>query len=107
MSTTISASALSPTYGDDSELMPYRALSRSAVISLVLAFISLLGYLFEPMLVVAAAGFVMGLVALQAIRRYPQEYTGRSVAVAGTVLSGFIFVTGVTYHTIVYFTEVP
>jgi hypothetical protein len=105
MSTTISA--MSPIHGEEAELMPYRALSRSAVVSLVLAIISLLGYLFEPMLVVAAAGLVMGLVALQAIRRYPQEYSGRSVALAGAVLSGFIFVTGATYHTIVYFTEVP
>ena len=105
MSTTISS--MSPVYGDEAELVPYRALSRSAVVSLVLAFISLLGYLFEPMLVVAAAGLVMGVISLQSIRRYPQEYTGRGVALAGAFLSGLILVTGVTYHTIVYMTEVP
>lgn len=87
--------------------MPYRALSRSAVVSVVLGLISLLGYLFEPMLVVAAAGLIMGLIALQSIRRYPLEYTGRGVALAGAVLSGVIFVTGVTYHTVIYLTEVP
>jgi hypothetical protein len=105
MSTTISS--MSPVYGDEAELVPYRALSRSAVVSLVLAVISLLGYLFEPMLVVAAAGLVMGVISLQSIRRYPQEYTGRGVALAGAFLSGLILVTGVTYHTIVYMTEVP
>lgn len=100
-------SAMSPGYGEEAELAPYRALSRSAVVSLVLAFISVLGYLFEPMLVVAAAGLVMGLIALQAIRRYPKEYTGREVAVIGTVLSGAIFVTGIGLHTFIYLTEVP
>jgi hypothetical protein len=104
---TSTMSAMSPSYGDEAELMPYRSLSRSAVVSLVLGFISVLGYLFEPMLVVAAAGLVMGLIALQAIRRYPQEYTGREVAVIGTVLSGAIFVTGVGLHTFIYLTEVP
>jgi len=100
-------SSMSPVYGDEAELLPYRALSRSAVVSVVLASISLLGYLFEPMLVVAIAGLVMGLVALQSIRRYPQEYTGRELALAGALLSGVIFVTGATYHTVIYLTEVP
>ena len=98
---------MSPVYGDEAELLPYRALSRSAIVSLVLTVISLLGYLFEPMLVVAIAGFAMGLVALQSIRRYPQEYTGRELALAGTLLSAVIFVTGFTYHLVVYMTEVP
>ena len=64
------------TFGDETEMQPYRAFSRSAVISVVaLRIVGLLGYLFQPMLVVAAAGFVMGLIALQAIRKYPLEYT--------------------------------
>ncbi|QDU31905.1 hypothetical protein ETAA8_70670 [Anatilimnocola aggregata] len=99
--------ALSPLYGDEAEMMPYRALSRSAVVSVVLAVVSLLGYLFEPMLVVALAGLVMGLIALQAIRRYPLEYTGRGVALFGAVLSGLIFVSGAAMHTYIYFTELP
>jgi len=98
---------MSPTYGDEAELMPYRALSRSAIISVVLAVISLLGYLFEPMVVVAVAGVVMGLIALQSIRRYPQEYTGRPVALIGTIVSGFIFVTAASMHTYIYLTELP
>ncbi|WP_254506568.1 DUF4190 domain-containing protein [Anatilimnocola floriformis] len=98
---------MSPIYGDEAEIAPYRALSRSAVVSVVLTVISLLGYLFEPMLVVAVAAFAMGLVALQSIRRYPLEYTGRELAMAGTLLSGVIFVTGATMHTYTYLTEVP
>jgi hypothetical protein len=94
------------TFGDEMEMQPYRALSRSAVISVVLAIIGLLGYLFEPMLVVAAAGFVMGLIALQAIRKYPLEYSGRGAALFGVVVSGTIFITGAAWHTYVYFTEV-
>ena len=98
---------MSPVYGDEAQVLPYRALSRSAVVSVVLTVISLLGYLFEPMLVVSVAGFAMGLVALQSIRRYPQEYTGRQLALAGTLLSAVIFVTGAAMHTYTYFTEVP
>jgi hypothetical protein len=105
MTTTLTA--MSSPYADETEMHPYRALSRSAVISVILALIGLLGYLFEPMLVVAAAGFVMGLIALQAIKRYPLEYTGRNVAIFGTVVGGLVFVSGAAMHTYIYFTEVP
>lgn len=98
---------MSPAYGDEAELMPYRAISRSAIISAALAAISLLGYLFVPMLAVALAALVMGLIALQSIRRYPQEYSGLNVARIGAIVGGFVLVTGSVYHTYVYFTEVP
>jgi len=98
--------AMPSTFGDEMEMQPYRALSRSAVISVVLALIGLLGYLFEPMLVVAAAGFVMGLIGLQAIRKYPLEYSGRGAALFGIVMSATIFVTGAVLHVYVYCTEV-
>lgn len=88
-------------------MQPYRALSKSAVISVMLAFVGLIGYLFPMMLVVAGAGGAMGLIALQAIRRYPLEYTGRGAALFGTVLNGAILVTGATYHIYEYCTEVP
>jgi hypothetical protein len=96
-----------PTFGEEAELAPYRALSRSAVISVVLAVVSLLGYLFVPMLAVALAALVMGLIAMQSIRRYPLEYTGLTVAKIGTIVGGLIFVSGTIYHTYVYLTEVP
>jgi hypothetical protein len=104
---TSTLTAMPPVYGDETEMQPYRALSRSAVISVVLSLVGLLGYLFEPMLVVAAAGCIMGLIALQAIRRYPLEYSGRSAAIFGTVVSGTIFITGAAAHIYIYCTEVP
>lgn len=92
---------------DDHELQPYRSISRSAIVSVVLAVVSLLALLFPPLLVIPIVGFVLGFTSLSAIKRYPLEYTGRSVALTGTVACLLILVVGGSWHTYVYYTEVP
>jgi hypothetical protein len=105
------------------ELAPYRAISRAAVISAVLAAISL------PLVVLAvvsmrfqvgdavplgflgaflgAIAFIMGVVAARTIRRYPTEYTGGRLAKAGMIGGLFLAIIGSSSASFTYSTEVP
>jgi len=105
------------------ELAPYRAISRAAVISAVLAAVSL------PLVVLAvvsmrfqvgdavplgffgaflgAIAFIMGVVGARAIRRYPTEYTGVRLARSGMIGGVFLAIVGSTSASFTYTTEVP
>jgi hypothetical protein len=86
---------------------PYRAVSRSAIVSLVLGFASSLSLIFASLLVLPLVGLVLGLVARSTIRRYPAEYTGSGLATAGIVCCAIFFLGGAARHTFDYVTEVP
>lgn len=92
-------------YGD----LPYRALSRGAVLGVILFVLGLPGLVptFEPMLVMSLLGLVASVHAVRVVRRYPEEYSGGMVAQAGVVLNACLFFGGVGLHTYIYFTEVP
>jgi hypothetical protein len=86
---------------------PYRPVSKAAVASLLLGILSILVFAGKPMLVLPFAGFFCGLVGLRAIRRYPDEYSGRIAAWIGVVSCLLFFLSGASFHAIVYATEVP
>jgi hypothetical protein len=105
------------------ELAPYRAICRSAVLSAVMAAISLplvalavvsmrfqvgdavplgmLGAMF------AAVALLLGIAAARTIRRYPTEYTGSRLAMSGLVGGLVLFAVGSATAAITYTTEVP
>jgi hypothetical protein len=93
----------------------YRALHTGAVIGLVLGVVSVFTVVAATSSVQAALattpipvlGMVMSLRSLAAIRRQPDLYTGRSIAMLGLALSLAFLVVGVSYGSYVYFTEVP
>jgi hypothetical protein len=95
-------------YGDTVDF-PYRAVSRTAVASILIVPLALLGLLqaFAPLLVFAAVGVVCGALAIRSISRWPEEYSGRAMAVAGVVINGLLLVGGSANHAYVYATEVP
>ena len=105
------------------EFKPYRAVSRSAVLSLVLALVALpisiltvtaarysygdavsLGFWTA---IIAIFSAVLGWVGLRSIRRFPNEYTGKILAQIGLVLGMIQFAAGVGLSTYTYATEVP
>ena len=88
---------------------PYRALSRAAVASLIFTVLSLPGLLetFAPMLVLALLGIAAALVGLRSIRCYPNEYSGRELAMFSLLACLAILIGGIARHTYVYLTEVP
>src|SRR5689334_13810415 len=86
---------------------PYRAISKAAVGSLILALVSALGLLFPAILILALIGFVLGVIGYRSISRYPMELIGKTPAVLGAVLSAALFVVGISKHSYEYATEVP
>lgn len=99
--------SLDHTQQNDDHFMPYRAVSKAAVTSLVLALISVAAIFSASMLVIPFAGLVSGLIGLMQIRRYPKELTGRAVAVIGTIISGLLLFGAAAIHGAVYMNEVP
>ncbi len=89
--------------------LPYRALSRGAVLSVVLFIPALPGLVptFEPMLVLSLFGLVSGLFAVRLVRRYPGEYSGGLLAQVGVLVNALLLVGGSVMHTSIYLTEVP
>ena len=96
-------------YAAESTDFPYRALSRGAVVSIILAVVSLPGLVpvFSPLLALTPVGMIAAAVALRSIRRYPREFSGSSLATAGLIANLTILVGGVGLHTYIYLTEVP
>jgi hypothetical protein len=88
---------------------PYKAISRGAIISIVFFVLALPGLMptFWIMLVLAAPGILFAAMGLRAIRRYPDEFSGQSLAQVGLVGCSALLFGGIAYHTYVYYTEVP
>ncbi|WP_372896294.1 hypothetical protein [Stieleria sp.] len=88
---------------------PYRALSRSAIASILLFVVALLGLIppFEALLALAILGVVFALLALRSIRRYPNEFSGLGLAKFAFATNALLLVGGIGLHTYVYLTEVP
>lgn len=87
---------------------PYRAMSSRAVASIVFAVVALLtGFFFWPALGLALLGAAVGLLGYLQIRRFPEEFDGKQVAVVGLILNLLILAGGAALHTYIYLTEVP
>jgi hypothetical protein len=101
----LSDAYLAPPNVDDVPV--YRTLSRAAMLSPVLGLFGLAGLIFPSLLVLAVAGFALALIALGSIRRYPDEYTGKGVALFGLLFCGGLTFGGIVMHAVEYATEVP
>ncbi|MCA9139936.1 MAG: DUF4190 domain-containing protein [Planctomycetales bacterium] len=88
---------------------PYRALSRSAIASLVLFVLALVGLIppFEAMLALAILGMLFAFIAIRTIKRYPNEFSGLGLAKFGILANLIVLAGGISMHTYVYLTEVP
>jgi hypothetical protein len=95
------------TFDSPDEVHPYRTISRAAILSVVLACLSVLALISPVLVVLPILGLVLGLSAFSSIRRFPLEYTGLGLALTGVVICGAIAATSTAYHTYVYYTEVP
>ncbi len=92
---------------DEQATLGYRKLSRAAVASVLLTVLSLASWLFAVMLVVPLAATVLGAWAWRLTRRYPEEFSGRTLACAGTLLNLVVFLSAGSMHVFSAMTEVP
>jgi Protein of unknown function (DUF3299) len=107
----------------DHDLAPYRAICRSAILSTVLAVVSLplvglaiFSAVFQygdavPIGSLGAAlalfAVIMGISGLSTIRRYPTEYTGKRLATTGLVAGAVLLLVGASLSAYTHLTEVP
>ncbi len=92
----------------DAVEFPYRAMSSTAIASIVFAVIALLsGFFFWPALGLTFVGAGVALLGYRQITRFPDEFDGKQVAVAGLFLNLAILAAGAGLHTYIYLTEVP
>lgn len=95
-------------YGpSDANEIAYRAVSRSAVASLVLCILGLLSFWFVPLLVLPMAAVLLALVARSQLKKYPDELTGKPLATIGFVTAAATMALATTAHIYTYYTEVP
>lgn len=85
----------------------YRAICKSAVVSFVFAIIGLSAWLAAVFAVIPIFGLFFGILALINLKRFPEELMGKRLAVIATLLNLVIAVGSISYHSIVYATEVP
>jgi hypothetical protein len=97
------------------EMTHYRALDTSAILGLALGVVSVFTLVAATSSVQAALmvapipvlGMFVSLRSLAKINREPDVYAGRNLAILGVVLSLGFLVTGVSYGSYIYLTEVP
>ncbi len=94
---------------DDAVDFPYRAISRAAVFSIIFFVIALLGLVpsFEFALILAVPGIISACFALKSISTYPDEFSGRNLALFGLVANIGVLAAGIGIHSYIYMTEVP
>ncbi|MCA9121617.1 MAG: DUF4190 domain-containing protein [Planctomycetaceae bacterium] len=86
---------------------PYRAISKTAVLSLVLGLVAIFGIYSAPLLILALVSTVFGINGYRNVVRYPNELTGKRLAIIGTLVGATVFIGGIARHSYVYATEVP
>ncbi len=91
----------------ESEYLQYRAISVSAVTTLILGVLSLPALLFAKLLVLPIAGILIGAYSLFTIRRRRDELLGYNLARIGLAMSVAIFGFGSVANAYAYATEVP
>ena len=114
---------MTPVPADAADLAPYRAISRAAILSAVMAALSLpivalalVSMKFEvgdafPLgimgAIFAAAAFILGFSGWRTVRRYPTEYTGLRLAKSGLIGGLVLLIAGASAAAVTYATEVP
>lgn len=85
----------------------YRAVSTAAVASLIIGLLSIAAFLDWTMLAIPVIGVALSSFAWLKVKRHPLELTGLGMARTGLILSVVFFVTGLSYLSYIYATEVP
>jgi hypothetical protein len=85
----------------------YRALSTSAVASLIVGLLGCMALLDWTLVAIPLVGVALSAFAWLKVRRHRDELSGAGLARAGFILSVVFLIAGPSYLTYVYLTEVP
>jgi len=90
-----------------SEVDAYKTVCKTAVSSVIFAVLGLTAFLAQFFVIVPALAVVFGVMALAAIRKYPDELVGKGAAMFGLVVGLICLVSSLAMHSFIYATEVP
>ena len=99
--------SVQPKSNDDFDEFDYRPVPTTAIVSMVLAALSLLSFVTTLALILTPFGIVVGYLAFRTITRSRGEYSGKKIAVCGTTLSALCMIGGIGFHYYNYLHEVP
>lgn len=90
-----------------SDVESYQAVSRAAVVGIILGIFGFVSIWFVPLIAIPVIGLIASILGFQNIRKFPGELTGKPIALAGLALNGLLCIGAPALHTYVYMTEVP
>lgn len=85
----------------------YQAVCKSAVAAVIFGVLGISAFLAQMFMLLPLIGVIFGLLALKAIRAYPEELVGKGAAKVGLILSLVCLVGSGLMHSFIYATEVP
>lgn len=91
----------------DEQTVDYKEINTLAVISIVAAVVSALGFFFKPFILLAAVGFILGYLAFRRILRASEEQGGMVLATAGMGLAFLIGVSASIFQVWYYYHNAP
>ena len=80
------------------DILSYRALSRGALLAILFSIIGLLGWLTPVFIIAALLAVGFGWTARRAIRKYPDELSGKGLAIVALLLSVPTLLGAPVYH---------
>ncbi len=107
MSVTVTPSPYIAPEFDSSGEREFRSISKAAIASLVLGFLSLLAFIFATALIFPVIAIGFGLIAWNSIRQFPEELSGATAAKIGLLLGSVCFFGAIGQHSYIHATEVP
>lgn len=91
----------------EQELQPYRAISKAAIASVAFAVLGLFAFSAPIFVILPVLAICFGLTGLSTVRRLPDEFVGKSIAMTGLIAGLLVAVSSSSLHMYVYATEVP
>ena len=85
----------------------YQAVCKTAVAAVIFGVLGIASFLHQIFLILPLLAIVFAVLALKAIRQWPDELVGKGAAKFGLVLGLLFFIAGSAMHSFIYATEVP
>ena len=90
-----------------SEVEAYKSVCKTAVTSVIFGILGLTAFLAQAFVIVPALAMVFAIMALGAIKKYPDELVGKGAARFGLIAGAVCLVASLAMHSFIYATEVP
>lgn len=91
----------------DEQTVDYKEVNALAILSVVLAVVSGLGFFFKPFIFLAIVGFLLGFLALRKILRAPEELSGMIPATLGMGLGILVGLSATIFQVWYYYHNAP